>query len=203
MKEKISEVLNDEAYETVEEKTDAIAKEIAKLTVPKDKYNKMSERVQSLETEKSDLESELEDIKTKSMTDDEKFKKQQEDYDKKSKQLSIELNKVKAREIFKNAEIDNEKIDDLLEKVVSESESKTLELANSFVDILSVKIDETQKKTETNLLENTPKPNIKAGNQDPKVISKEDFINMDYSEKKTLLATNPEQYNQLLSEISK
>lgn len=202
MKEKIKEILSEFELENVDSIVDNIAKEVALLTVPKNKYNDLSDRLKSVQTEKETVESELEDLKNKNLSEDERRTKEQADFEKKTKQLSIELNKVKAKEIFKDANIEEEKINELLEKVVSEDEKSTLSLANSFAEILKNKVDETQKQTETNLLENTPKPSVKAQPNEPKKYTKEDFINMSYLEKKNLLSTDKEQYNQLISEIS-
>jgi len=69
MKEKITEVLNDETLETVEEKVNKIAKELALLVIPKDKYNKLSERVDSLETEKTELQKKYDALEKQNMTD--------------------------------------------------------------------------------------------------------------------------------------
>lgn len=202
MKEKIKEILSEFELENVDGVVDNIAKEVALLTVPKNKYNDLSERLKSVQTEKETVESELEDLKSKNLSDDERRAKEQADFEKKSKALAVELNKVKAKEIFKEANIEEDKINELLEKVVSEDEKSTLALANSFADILKTKVNETQKQTETNLLENTPKPSVKTQPNEPKKYTKEDFINMSYLEKKNLLSTDKEQYNQLVSEIS-
>lgn len=202
MKEKLKEILKDLEIENVDSIVDDIAKEMALLTVPKNKYNDLSERLKSIQNEKTTIETELEELKTKNLSDEDKKTKELADFEKKSKALSIELNKVKAKEIFKDASIDEEKIEELLVKVVSEDEKTTLDLANSFAEILKTKVDETQKQTETNLLENTPKPNVKVLPNEPKKYTKEDFIKMSYLEKKNLLATDKEQYNQLISEIS-
>lgn len=202
MKDKIKEILSELELENVDEVVDSIAKEVALFTVPKTKYKDISDRLKSVQSEKDDVESELEELKSKNMSEDDKKAKEYADFEKKKKALDKELNKVKAKEIFKNANIDEDKIEDLLEKVVSEDEKTTLELANSFAEILKVKVDETQKETETNLLENTPKPSVKTQTNESKKYTKEDFINMSYLEKKNLLSTDKEQYNKLLSEIS-
>lgn len=202
MKEKIKEILKEQEIENIDGIVDDIAKEIALLTVPKNKYNDLSERLKSVQNEKITIETELEELKTKNLSDEDKKAKELADFEKKSKALSMELNKVKAKEIFKDANIAEDKVEELLEKVVSEDEKTTLDLANSFAEILKTKVDETQKQTETNLLENTPKPSVKTQPNEPKKYTKEDFINMSYLEKKNLLATDKEQYNQLISEIS-
>jgi len=79
MKEKITEVLNDETLETVEEKVNKIAKELALLVIPKDKYNKLSERVDSLETEKTELQKKYDALEKQNMTAEELKTKELED----------------------------------------------------------------------------------------------------------------------------
>ena len=203
MKEKIETILNNEEIETTTEKVDLIAKEIAKLTVPKDKYNKMSERVQTLESEKEEIQDELDEIKNKSLTDDQKQNKELEKTQKELNRLRLEINEGKAKEIFRNANIPDEKIDDLVAKVVSDDETKTIDLANSFAEVLSVKIESTKKETENDFLINTPKPNTKETGNSPKQITKEDFMNMSYGEKKELYSKNHELFEQLNSELEK
>lgn len=198
MKEKIKEILTGLNIDDVDSIVDTLAKEIALLTVPKDKYNSLSDRVKSIESEKATVQEELDNLKEKSMTDEQKQAKVQENYEKKTKELSIEINKMKARNIFQNANIEESKIDDLLEKVVSDDETKTLELANSFAEILKVEVDKTKTKTESDLMLNTPKPSIKNDSAGKKELTKEDFLKMSYSEKKELFLTNPEQYNEFI-----
>ncbi len=196
MKEKIKEVLNGLEIENVDNTVDDIAKEVALFTVPKDKYNSLSDRLKNLETEKNDVQKELDELKTKSMTDEQKQAKAQADYEKKTKELSMELNKIKAKDIFKNANIPDEKIDELLEKVVSDDEKKTLDLANSFADILKVETDKTKKEVEEDILQQTKKPDAKTDGNGVKELTKEDFLKMSYSERKKLYFENQEQYNE-------
>ena len=202
MKDKIKEILEPLGIEDVDSVVDNIAKELALLTVPKNKYNDISERLKNVQSEKTEMELELENIKTQNMTDEEKRAKEQAEFERKTKELSVELNKVKAREVFKNANIDDDKIEELLGKVVSEDEETTLELANSFADILKTKVEDTKKTIESNLLSETPKPNVKSQPNEPEKVTKEDFLRMSYSDKKKLFNDDKEQYNQLMSEIS-
>ncbi len=202
MKDKIKEILEGLGIEDVDGTTDTIAKEIALLTVPKNKYNDISERLKNVQAEKTEIELELENVRTQNMTDEEKRAKEQAEFEKQKKELSVELNKVKAREVFKNANIDDDKIEELLGKVVSDNEETTLELANSFADILKTQVEDTKKTIESDLLSNTPKPDVKSQPNEPEKVTKEDFLRMSYSDKKKLFSTDKEQYNQLMSEIS-
>lgn len=201
MKEKLENILNDETIETVTEKVDAIAKEIAKLTVPKDKYNRMSERAQTLKIEKEEIQEELDEIKDKNLSVEEKQNKDLEKAQNDLLSLKLELNKTKAREIFKNANISDDKIEGLVEKVVSEDTDKVVALAQSFAEVLTEKVTDTKKQTQNDLLVNTPKPQTKESNNAYKEIKKEDFLKMSYGEKKELYILDKNLFNQLNSEI--
>ena len=202
MKEKIRGILAELEIENVDEIVDKVAKEVALYTVPKDKYNDLSNRLKNVQTEKENTESELEDLKNKSLTDEQKLAKDQADLEKKTKELNKELNKIKAREIFKNANINDEKIEELLGQVVSDDEKTTLAIANSFAEILKNSNADAQEKREIELLEKTPKPSVKTNSTENKKYTKEDFIKMTYTEKKDLLSTDKEQYNRLMTEVS-
>ena len=201
MKDKITEVLNDETFETIEDKFEKLSKELALLVIPKDKYNTLSDRVKNLETEKNKLQEKYDALEKQNMTDEQKKQKELEDIAKEKKELALEKNKYKAKDLFKQANIDDEQIESLLDKVVSEDETKTTELANSFIEILQTKVNETKKQTETNILTGTPKPNIKSSGNEPKEITIEDFKNMNYQDKKQLFNDNPEKYNELISNL--
>lgn len=201
MKDKITEVLNDETLETIEDKVEKLSKELALLVIPKDKYNTLSDRVKNLETEKQELQEKYDALEKQNMTDEEKKKKDLEDLENQKRELALEKNKYKAKELFQNAKIDDEQIESLLDKVVSDDETKTTELANSFIEILKTKVDETKKQTETNLLTGTPKPNVKSSGNEPKEITIEDFKNMSYQDKKQFYIDNPDGYNKLISEM--
>lgn len=201
MKEKITEVLNDETLETTEDKVEKLAKELALLTVPKDKFNKLSERVENLETEKKEIQKKYDELEKKNMTDEEIKAKELADIEKTKKELAFEKNKIKAKDLFQSAKMDEKQIESLLDKVVSEDETKTVELANSFIEILNIKVDETKKEIETDLLTGTRKPDFKPSGNEPKEITLEEFKNMSYGDKKKLFTEDSEKYNELIKRI--
>lgn len=198
MKEKITEILNDDTIDNIDERVDRIAKEIALLTVPKDKYNNMSDRVKKIETEKSELQSKYDELEKKHMTAEELKTKELEDIANQKRELALERNKVKAEGLLKKANIEEKQIESLLEKVVSDDETKTIELTNSFIEILNSKVEETKKQTTTDLLNGTKKPDVKNSGNEPKDITLEDFKKMSYGERKTLLANDANKYNELV-----
>lgn len=201
MKEKITEILNDETIETTEDRVEKLAKELALLVIPKDKYNKLSERVENLEIEKKEIQKKYDDLEKQNMTDEELRTKELAEIEKTKKDLSFEKNRLKAKDLLKSANVDEEQIESLLGKVVSEDETKTLELTNSFIEILNVKVDETKKKIETDLLTGTQKPDFKPNGNETKEITLEDFKNMSYGDRKKLYSEDTEKYNELIKQI--
>ena len=99
MKEKITEILNDETIETTEDRVEKLAKELALLVIPKDKYNKLSERVEKLESEKKEAQEKLDELEKKNMTDEELKTKELAEIEKTKKELSFEKNKLKAKDL--------------------------------------------------------------------------------------------------------
>lgn len=201
MKEKITEILNDETIETTDERIEKLSKELALLVIPKDKYNDLSARVKNLENEKKEIQDKYDALEKQNMTDEERKAKELAEIEQTKKELAIEKNKTKAERLFQSANIDDKQIESLLDKVVSESEDKTIELANSFIEILNTKVDETKKQTATNLLNGTPKPDVKQSGNNPKELTLEDFKNMSYGEKKELFAKDSEKYNEFIKQI--
>lgn len=201
MKEKITEILNDETLETTEEKVEKLSKELALLTVPKDKFNNLSERVKKIESEKDELQGKYDALEKQNMSDEELRKKELADIEKMKTEIAIEKNRTKAERLFQTAKIDDKQIESLLDKVVSEDENKTIELTNSFIEVLNIKVDETKKQTETDLLNGTPKPDVKASGNAPKELTLEDFKNMSYGEKKQLFTENVDKYNEFINQI--
>lgn len=72
MKEEIEKVLSDETLTTNEERVDAIAKSLATLMIPKDKYNDLNTKYKAVESNYTTLSTEYDDFKKSKMTDDEK-----------------------------------------------------------------------------------------------------------------------------------
>lgn len=191
---KIKEVLNNEELTQVDEKVKAIIEAVGEF-IPKGKFNELNKKYKDLEREKASLLEEFEDFKKSKMTEDEKKEAELKKFEQDKIELAKKLNEVKAREIFVNAGLNQEKINELLAKVVSEDSEKTLELANSFVEVFKEIKETTKKETITDLLKDTPQPVV--NNSNGKEITKEDFIKMDYSEKKQLFIENPELFNKL------
>ena len=72
----IEEVLNNDTYTTNEEKVEAIKKGLAKLVIPKDKFNDVSQRLQKSEADYASLSTEYNDYKKSKMTEGQNIEKE-------------------------------------------------------------------------------------------------------------------------------
>ncbi len=162
MNEVIENVLSDETYATNEEKVEAIKKGLATLVIPKDKYNDLSTRLRTTESNLSTLQSEYDDFKKSKMTDDEKREADLKQLEIDKKNNAIEKSSLAVEKLLlKNGiEIkdDDTELKDTLQTIVSEDYDKSIKLANSFISLLNKTKDKTEKETTTKLLNDTPKP---------------------------------------------
>ncbi len=162
MREAIEKVLNDETLTTNDERVDAIAKDLATLVIPKDKYNELNTKLKNTENSYTTLSSEYEEYKKSKMTDEEKTKAEREAFEKQK----IENAKMKSELAVKGMLLDNGikineddvELKETLENIISEDYDKSIKLANNFISLLNKTKDQTAKQTTTDLLNNTPKP---------------------------------------------
>ena len=162
MKEAIEQVLSNETYTTNEERVDALSKELAKLVIPKDKYNDLSNRLKNTESEYSTLQTEYEDFKKSKMTDDEKRASEQQEFENQKKQNAIERSKLGVQMLLLKNGIevkdDDTELQETLTNIVSEDYDKSIKLATSFINIMNKTKDQAAKETTTKLLNDTPAP---------------------------------------------
>lgn len=162
MNEVIEKVLSDETYTTNEERVEAIKKGLATLVIPKDKYNDLSTKLRTTESNLSTLQSEYDDFKKSKMTDDEKREADLKQLEIEKKNNAIEKSSLAVEKLLlKNGiEIKDEdtELKDTLQTIVSEDYDKSIKLANSFISLLNKTKDQTEKETTTKLLNETPKP---------------------------------------------
>ena len=184
MKEAIEQVLSDETYTTNEERVDAISKELAKLVIPKDKYNDLSTRLKNTESELNTTKSEYEDFKKSKMTDDEKRESEKKQFDELKRQNAIEKSDLAVQKLLlKNGiEINDEdtELKETLATIVSEDYDKSIKLANSFISLINKTKDQTEKATTTKLLSETPKP--VGGSDSSSSLSKADVLRKEIEE---------------------
>lgn len=162
MKEAIEQVLSNETYTTNEERVDALSKELAKLVIPKDKYNDLSNRLKNTESEYSTLQNEYDNFKKSKMTDDEKRASEQQEFENQKKLNAIERSKLGVQMLLlKNGiEVKDEdaELQETLTNIVSEDYDKSIKLATSFINIMNKTKDQAAKETTTKLLNDTPAP---------------------------------------------
>ena len=160
MKEEIEKVLSDETLTTNEAKVDAIAKSLATSMIPKDKYNDLSAKLKTTESNYSTLQSEYDDFKKSKMTDDEKREEELKQFEIDKKNNAIEKSSLAVEKLLlKNGiEIkdDDVELKETLDTIISEDYDKSIKLANSFISLLNKTKEKTEKETTTKLLNDTP-----------------------------------------------
>ena len=120
MKEAIEQVLSNETYTTNEEKVNAITQELAKLVIPKDKYNDLSNRLRNTESEYSTLQTEYEDFKKSKMTDDEKRESELKQFEEAKRQNAIERSNLGVQKLLLQNGIEIKEEDTELNNILEE-----------------------------------------------------------------------------------
>lgn len=201
MEEAIERVLSDETYTTNEERVEAIKKELAKLVIPKDKFNDVNSKLKASEANLTSLQTEFEDFKKTKMTDDEKREAEIKQFENDKKANAIERSSLAVQRLLLENGIevkdDDSELKDTLANIVSEDYDKSLNLAKSFVSLLNKTKEETQKETTTKLLNDTPRPI--GGVESSSTVSKLDQLNTAY--KKALDDKNVVEQVRLMREI--
>lgn len=162
MKEEIEKVLSDETLTTNEERVDAIAKSLATLMIPKDKYNDLNAKYKTVESNYTTLSTEYDDFKKSKMTDDEKREAElkQLEVDKKANALKTSELAVKGLFLDNGIKVTDEdaELKETLQNIISEDCDKSVKLANNFITLLNKTKEQTKNETTTKLLNGTPKP---------------------------------------------
>lgn len=168
MKEEIEKVLSDETLTTNEERVDAIAKSLATLMIPKDKYNDLNAKYKAVESNYTTLSTEYDDFKKSKMTDDEKREAElkQLEVDKKANALKTSELAVKSLFLDNGIKIpvlsdqndEDTELKETLQNIISEDCDKSVKLANNFITLLNKTKEQTKNETTTELLNGTPKP---------------------------------------------
>ena len=181
MEEAIQQVLSNEAYTTDEERVDAIKKELAKLVIPKDKYNDLSVRLKNTESEKASLQAEYDEYKKSKMTDDEKRENERKAFEEQVRQNAIAKSDLAVQKLLLQNGIeikdDDTELKETLATIVSEDYDKSIKLANSFISLINKTKDQSAKETTTKLLNETPKPI--GGLDSSSTLSKVDMLKKD------------------------
>ncbi|MCI9585258.1 MAG: hypothetical protein HFH45_01320 [Bacilli bacterium] len=199
MKDRIEEILNDETIVDVKDRVDAIAKVIPLFTVPKDKYNDLSIRLQNVETEKTDLKTQFDELQKQHLSAEELQEAKIKELEKREAQIAKLESETAISKILAENGIseDNygEEYKGIVADLIGADQNESIRKANSFVGILAKQKETVEKETTTKLLNNTPTPNSGAGEEER--ITKEDLDNMTYSEEMAFANENPELYAEL------
>jgi hypothetical protein len=162
MNEVIENVLSDETYVTNEEKVEAIKKGLATLVIPKDKYNDLSTRLKTSESNYSTLQNEFNDYKKSKMTEDELNQAKENELAEKVKQNNIKASELAVKSLLLDNGIkvtdEDTELKETLQNIISEDMDKSIKLTNSFISLLNKTKTNTEKETTTKLLKDTPKP---------------------------------------------
>ena len=160
MNDVIENVLNDETLTTNEERVDAIKKGLATLVIPKDKYNDLSAKLKTTESNYSTLSNEYEEFKKSKMTEDEKKQAEFEEFNSKKLEVAKSESKYAVKDLFeeKGIKLEKEKMDKILNDIVTDNKEQTLAVANTIASVLLETAEQTKKQTTVDLLNGTPKP---------------------------------------------
>ena len=150
MKDEIEKVLNDETLTTNEERVDAIAKGLATLVIPKEKFNDVSERLRNTEANFVSLQNDFDNYKKSKMSDDEKLEleRQQFELDKKANARAKSELAVKSLLLDNGIKVteDDVELKNTLENIISEDLDKSVSLANSFISLMNKTKENTVKE---------------------------------------------------------
>lgn len=201
MEEAIQQVLSDETYTTDEQKVEAIKKELAKLVIPKDKYNALSDRLKNTETEYTALQTEFDDFKKSKMTDDEKRESERKAFEEEVRQNKIAKSDLAVQKLLLQNGIeikeDDTELKETLATIVSEDYDKSIKLANSFISLINKTKDQSAKETTTKLLNETPKPI--GGLDSSSSLSKVDMLKKDLEQ--AIKDKDPVRQTELITQI--
>lgn len=155
MKEEMLKVLNDESYSTNEEKVDAMAKAMAPLVIPKDKFNEESAKRKKAEEALANFtKAEVQQTPKTEAKEDERVI----GLEKELRDLRIKSNRAEVEKIFSMAGLQEEDYKETLDQMDLSDESKALVYANSVVKFINANAEKVKKETQATLLSNTPKP---------------------------------------------
>ena len=155
MKEEMLKVLNDESLTTNEARVDAMAKAMATLVIPKDKFNEESAKRKKAEEDLASLSAK---ITQESPKEEPKQDERVVGLENEIKNLRIESNRAKVEKIFSQAGLEENDYKEDLDQMDLSDETRALAYANSVVKLLNANAEKVKKATQADLLNDTPKP---------------------------------------------
>lgn len=153
---------------------------------------KVNDLSQKLHIDKRKTEKQIREEITRELTmsEEEREKQRQAEFEQKVRELNLRENKMLAKDILSEANLDADDMDTALKFVVSADADDTESRAKQYLSTLTkyeTKLKETMKN-------NTPNPKAPPTN----TVSKDDFNKMTYAEKYKFKTENPEAYKELM-----
>lgn len=155
MKEEMLKVLNDESLTTNEARVDAMAKAMATLVIPKDKFNEESAKRKKAEEDLANLSAKITQEPPK---EEPKQDERVVGLENEIKNLRIESNRAKVEKILSKAGLEEKDYKEDLDQMDLSDETRALAYANSIVKLLNANAEKVKKETQASLLSDTPKP---------------------------------------------
>lgn len=153
---------------------------------------KVNELSQKLHIDKRKTEKQIrEEIQRElTLSEAEKEKLRQAEFEERMRDLSLRENKMLAKDILLKAELDADDLETALGFVVSDDADKTKERAEQYLNTLN----KYQSKVQETLKNQTPNPKAPPAS----TVTKKDFDKMTYAEKYKFKTENPEAYKEMM-----
>ena len=129
------------------------------------------------------------------MTLEDRIKAMEDTYAARTRELSVERNKLEAQKIFTSAGLTEEDYAPLIGAVVTDDAKYTEATAKAIAALVSAQRTAAVQSARQELLASTPKPNGGSGSSG--TVTKEQFDAMSYSELVKLAEESPETYKEL------
>ena len=157
-KEELVKILDNADLTTSGDKADAINKLLAELTIPKDKYNELNEKLKTANDQLGSKTKEFDDYKKSKMTDEEKKKAESEEMASQLLQYKMDLNRLEVERVFAGAGLKEEDYKPILPNIVGNDRESSIASANAFINILKSNTEKVEQATKQSLLQSTPSP---------------------------------------------
>lgn len=157
-KEELVKILDNAELGSSGDKADAINKLLAEVTIPKDKYNELSEKLKSANDQLNSKTNEFDEYKKSKMTDEEKKNAEKEDLTKKLHQYQMDLNRLEVEKVFESNGLKEDDYKDILPNIVGSDRDSSIASANAFIKILKNNSEKVEQATKQSLLKTTPTP---------------------------------------------
>lgn len=157
-KEELVKILDNAELGSSGDKADAINKLLAEVTIPKDKYNELSEKLKSANDQLNSKTTEFDEYKKSKMTDEEKKNAEKEDLTKKLHQYQMDLNRLEVEKVFESNGLKEDDYKDILPNIVGSDRDSSIASANAFIKILKNNSEKVEQATKQSLLKTTPTP---------------------------------------------